>query len=113
MAACEASVEADEGASSVAQRAEELFDKLAKEEAVSSESAGLVVALVYLDLQVTEEQVVEATREILQPTEKTVFEGCVFAFRGTVAAAAFCDRRQHGCRGGRRRSARYQRHRGV
>ena len=70
MAACEASVEADEGASSVAQRAEELFDKLAIEEAVSSESAGLVVALVYLDLQVTEEQVVEATREILQPTEE-------------------------------------------
>ena len=70
MAACEASVEADEGASSVAQRAEELFDKLAIEEAVSSESAGLVVALVYLDLQVIEEQVVEATREILQPTEE-------------------------------------------
>ena len=69
MAACEASVEADEGASSVAQRAEELFDKLAIEEAVSSESAGLVEALVYLDLQVTEEQVVEATREILEPTE--------------------------------------------
>ena len=70
MAACEASAEADQGASSVAQRAEELFDKLAIEEAVSSESAGLVVALVYLDLQVTEEQVVEATREILQPTEE-------------------------------------------
>ena len=48
---------------------EELFNKLANEEVVSSEAAGLVVALAYLDLQVTEEKVVEATREILQPTE--------------------------------------------
>ena len=70
MAACEErSAEADQGASSFAQRAEELFNILANEEAVSSESVGLVVALVYLNLQVTEEQVVEATREILQPTE--------------------------------------------
>ena len=73
MAACaehSAEAETEQGASSFPQRAEELFNKLANEEAVSSESAGLVVALVYLDLQVTEEQVVEATREILQPTEK-------------------------------------------
>lgn len=71
MAACEErSAEADQGASSFAQRAEELFNKLANdEEVVSSEAAGLVVALAYLDLQVTEEKVVEATREILQPTE--------------------------------------------
>ena len=47
----------------------ELFNQLANEEAVSSEAAGLVVALAYLDLQVTEERVIEATREILQPTE--------------------------------------------
>ena len=58
MAACEErSAEADQGASSFAQRAEELFNILANEEAVSSESVGLVVALVYLNLQVTEEQV--------------------------------------------------------
>ena len=71
MAACEErSAVADQGASSFAQRAEELFNKLANdEEVVSSEAAGLVVALAYLDLQVTEEKVVEATREILQPTE--------------------------------------------
>ena len=42
MAACEErSAEVDKGASSFAQRAEELFNKLANEEAVSSEAAGL------------------------------------------------------------------------
>ena len=66
----ECSAYTDQGACSVAPRAEELFNNLANEEVVSSESAGLVVALASLDLQVTEEQVVEATREILQPTEK-------------------------------------------
>ena len=66
----ECSADDEQGASSVAPRAEELFNNLANEEVVSSESAGLVVALAYLDLHVTEEQVVEATREILQPTEK-------------------------------------------
>ena len=52
-----------------AQRAEELFISIAHQDAVSSESAGLVVALAYLDLQVTEEQVVEATRQVLASTE--------------------------------------------
>ena len=70
MAECEEhSGEVDKGSTSLAQRAADLFNQLAHEDKVSSEPAGLVAALVSLDLQVTEEQVVEATREILQPTE--------------------------------------------
>ena len=68
----ECSADVDQGRSSVAPRAEELFNNLANltnEKVVSSESADLVVALAYLDLHVTEEEVVEATREILQPTD--------------------------------------------
>ena len=61
--------EVDEGEASFATRSEELFNRLANEDAVSSESAGLVVALAFLDLAVTEEEVVEATRQILQPME--------------------------------------------
>ena len=93
--ACEErSAEADQGASSFAQRAEELFNKLAYEEVVSSEAAGLVVALAYLDLQVTEQTVVEATREILQPTENEFSKDAFLCFVKMVAAAAFCDKRQ-------------------
>ena len=71
MAASEGhSAETDHDMCSVQERTEELFNKLADEEGVSSEPAGLVVALTDLDLQVTEEQVVEVTREILGPTKE-------------------------------------------
>ena len=84
----ECSADADQGRSSVAPRPEDLFNKLAnltnEEEVVSSESAGLVVALAYLDLQVTEEQVVEATREILQPTEKHFSKEAFLRFVGML-----------------------------
>ena len=80
----ECSADADQGRSSVAPRPEDLFNKLAnltnEEEVVSSESAGLVVALAYLDLQVTEEQVVEATREILEPTKKQFSKDAFLCF---------------------------------
>ena len=70
MAECEErSAESDEGATSFEQRVEDLFNRVANEEAVSSEPVGLVAALAYLDVQVSQEEVVEATREILEPTE--------------------------------------------
>ena len=72
----ECTADVDQGACSIAPRAEELFNNLANEEVVSSESAGLVVALAYLDLQVTEEQ--EPTREILQPAGGRGESGEVF-----------------------------------
>jgi anthranilate phosphoribosyltransferase len=59
--------EVDPSESLFAQRAEELFEQISYENAVSSESASLVVALAYLNLEVTEEEVVEATRGILKP----------------------------------------------
>ena len=81
MAASEGhSAETDHDMCSVEERAEELFNKLANEEEVSSELAGLVVALADLDLQVTEEQVVEATREILQPTEEQFSKDAFLCF---------------------------------
>jgi len=46
--------EVDPSESLFAQRAEELFEQISNENAVSSESASLVVALAHLDLEVTE-----------------------------------------------------------
>ena len=85
--------EVDPSESLFAQRAEEFVEQISNENAVSSESASLVVALSYLYLQVTEEQVVEATLEILKPPEiqfskdvffKSLSVGEVVAF-GTLA----------------------------
>ena len=70
----ERSIKADLNASFFAERAEKLCINIANEEAVSSESAGLVTALEDLDLAVTEEQVVEATRAILPSTEEQFFK---------------------------------------
>jgi len=59
--------EVDPSESLLTQRAEEFFEQISNKNAVSSESVSLVVALSYLDLQVTEEQVIEATLQILKP----------------------------------------------
>ena len=72
--------EVDPSESLFAQRAEELFEQISNENAVSSESASLVVALAYLDLEVTEEQVVEATRGILKPPEIQFSKDVFFKF---------------------------------
>ena len=64
------SAETDHDMCSVQERTEELFNKLADEEKVSSELAGLVAALADLDLRITGKQVVEVTREILGPTQE-------------------------------------------
>ena len=52
-----------------ADRAEEQFQMISSDGKVSSESAGLVVAMAHLDLTVTEEQVRMATRAVLPSTE--------------------------------------------
>ena len=52
-----------------ADRAEELFQMISSDGKVSSESAGLVVAMAHLDLTVTQEQVRMATRAVLPSTE--------------------------------------------
>jgi len=72
--------EVDPSESLFAQRAEELFEQISNENAVSSESASLVVALAYLDLEVTEEEVVEATRGILKPPEIQFSKDVFFKF---------------------------------
>ena len=76
MAACEECA----GATEFEQRAEELFNKLAIEETVSSEPSGLVVAVAYLDLQVNVEKVVEATLEILGATENQFSKDLFLSF---------------------------------
>ena len=87
--------EADVVASTFIERAEELFDRLANEDAVSSESAGLVVALVCLDVEVTEDQVVEATREILGPTVTQFSKEAFLRFFAAVAVAGMRHGRRH------------------
>ena len=52
------------------ERTEALFKKLADDDKVSSEPAGLVAALADLDLRLSGKQVVEVTREILGLTEE-------------------------------------------
>ena len=79
----------DDAMCSVQERTEALFNKLADEDKVSSEPAGLVAALADLDLRLTGKQVVEVTREILGPTQEYFFEGCFFALYRALAAAAF------------------------
>ena len=59
--------EVDPSESLLTQRAEEFVEQISNKNAVSSESVSLVVASSYLDLQVTEEQVIEATLQILKP----------------------------------------------
>ena len=85
--------EVDPSESLFAQRAEELFEQISNENAVSSESASLVVALAYLDLEVTEEEVVEATRGILKPPEiqfsKDVFFKFVELLRRQTSATGY------------------------
>ena len=63
--------DAKQGQRSFAQRAEDLFNRLADENCmVNSEAPDLVEALTnYLDLEVTEDQVLEATRQHLEPME--------------------------------------------
>ena len=70
----------DKSASSFDQRTDELFNKLSTEDSVSSEPVGLVAALTDLDLQVTEEDVVEATRGILPTTENQFSKEDFFRF---------------------------------
>ena len=72
--------EGDLGTTSSIQCAEALFEQIANEETLSAESVGLVVALVFLDLVVTEDQVAEATREVLPPTETGFTEDAPLRF---------------------------------
>ena len=54
------------------QRADELFDILSIDGSVSSDSAGLVVAVAHMDLVLTQEEIINATNEIL-PSSRTMF----------------------------------------
>ena len=64
-------LEVPDGEDFFTQRAEELYDSIAFEDGVDSESAGALVAAVetYLELEVTEAQVTEALQEVAQAKE--------------------------------------------
>ena len=70
-----------------ADRAEELFQMISSDGKVSSELAGLVVAMAHLDLTVTEEQVRMATREVL-PSTQTMFTKEICQVSGASAGGA-------------------------
>ena len=85
MADCgRSSATVDHHLSSFAQCADELFDQIAIEETVSSQPAGLVKALADLHFHVSEDHVVEATRQILQSTEEEFSKDTFLRFLGCV-----------------------------
>ena len=76
------------------QRVEELFGMIANAGAVSSEPAGLIVAVVHMDLKVTQELIIAATKQVLPSTQTMFSKDDVMRLLDQITAGTISERRR-------------------